>query len=199
MDHRQEKTKQAILQALIDLIDQKGLDQVSVSDLCQQANINRSTFYLHYKNMEDLLLSVEADFIREITEAIQDLDTEDLVYNSQALTQLFTRILDSIEKNSDLIITLMSPTTSPRTRLTIEQAIENIIIDRMNTAIISEATQEELPVSKTYIAVTISSLFTGIVAEWLLSGKKESPKDLGQFISEIATQPMIDRVLGLDR
>mgnify|MGYP002757868778 FL=1 len=199
MDRRQEKTKQAILQALIDLIDQKGLDQVSVSDLCQQANINRSTFYLHYKNMEDLLLSVEADFIREITEAIQDLDTEDLVYNSQALTQLFTRILDSIEKNSDLIITLMSPTTSPRTRLTIEQAIENIIIDRMNTAIISEATQEELPVSKTYIAVTISSLFTGIVAEWLLSGKKESPKDLGQFISEIATQPMIDRVLGLDR
>lgn len=199
MDRRQEKTKQAILQALIDLIDQKGLDQVSVSDLCQQANINRSTFYLHYKNMEDLLLSVEADFIREITEAIQDLETEDLVYNSQALTQLFTRILESIEKNSDLIITLMSPTTSPRTRLTIEQAIENIIIDRMNTAIISEATQEELPVSKTYIAVTISSLFTGIVAEWLLSGKKESPQDLGQFISEIATQPMIDRVLGLDR
>ena len=199
MDRRQEKTKQAILQALIDLIDQKGLDQVSVSDLCQQANINRSTFYLHYKNMEDLLLSVEADFIREITDAIQDLETEDLIYNSQALTQLFTRILESIEKNSDLIITLMSPTTSPRTRLTIEQAIENIIIDRMNTAIISEATQEELPVSKTYIAVTISSLFTGIVAEWLLSGKKESPKDLGQFISEIATQPMIDRVLGLDQ
>ena len=199
MDRRQEKTKQAILQALIKLIDQKGLDQVSVSDLCQQANINRSTFYLHYKNMEDLLLSVEADFIREITDAIQDLETEDLIYNSQALTQLFTRILESIEKNSDLIITLMSPTTSPRTRLTIEQAIENIIIDRMNTAIISEATQEELPVSKTYIAVTISSLFTGIVAEWLLSGKKESPKDLGQFISEIATQPMIDRVLGLDQ
>ena len=199
MDRRQEKTKQAILQALIDLIDQKGLDQVSVSDLCQQANINRSTFYLHYKNMEDLLLSVEADFIREITDAIQDLETEDLIYNSQALTQLFTRILESIEKNSDLIITLMSPTTSPRTRLTIEQAIENIIIDRMNTAIISEATQEELSVSKTYIAVTISSLFTGIVAEWLLSGKKESPQDLGQFISEIATQPMIDRVLGLDQ
>lgn len=199
MDRRQEKTKQAILQALIKLIDQKGLDQVSVSDLCQQANINRSTFYLHYKNMEDLLLSVEADFIREITDAIQDLETEDLIYNSQALTQLFTRILESIEKNSDLIITLMSPTTSPRTRLTIEQAIENIIIDRMNTAIISEATQEELSVSKTYIAVTISSLFTGIVAEWLLSGKKESPQDLGQFISEIATQPMIDRVLGLDQ
>ncbi len=199
MDRRQEKTKQAILQALIDLIDKKGLDQVSVSDLCQQANISRSTFYLHYKNMEDLLLSVEADFIREITEAIQDLETEDLIYNSQALTQLFTRILESIEKNSDLIITLMSPTTSPRTRLTIEQAIENIIIDRMNTAIIREATQEELPVSKTYIAVTISSLFTGIVAEWLLSGKKESPQDLGQFISEVATQPMIDRVLGLDQ
>lgn len=199
MDRRQEKTKQAILQALIKLIDQKGLDQVSVSDLCQQANINRSTFYLHYKNIDDLLLSVEADFIREITDAIQDLETEDLIYNSQALTQLFTRILESIEKNSDLIITLMSPTTSPRTRLTIEQAIENIIIDRMNTAIIREATQEELPVSKTYIAVTISSLFTGIVAEWLLSGKKESPQDLGQFISEVATQPMIDRVLGLDR
>ncbi|EKU93487.1 Uncharacterized HTH-type transcriptional regulator yvdT [Alloiococcus otitis] len=199
MDRRQEKTKQAILQALIKLIDQKGLDQVSVSDLCQQANINRSTFYLHYKNIDDLLLSVEADFIREITDAIQDLETEDLIYNSQALTQLFTRILESIEKNSDLIITLMSPTTSPRTRLTIEQAIENIIIDRMNTAIIREATQEELPVSKTYIAVTISSLFTGIVAEWLLSGKKESPQDLGQFISEVATQPMIDRVLGLDQ
>ena len=199
MDRRQEKTKQAILQALIKLINQKGLDQVSVSDLCQQANINRSTFYLHYKNIDDLLLSVEADFIREITDAIQDLETEDLIYNSQALTQLFTRILESIEKNSDLIITLMSPTTSPRTRLTIEQAIENIIIDRMNTAIIREATQEELPVSKTYIAVTISSLFTGIVAEWLLSGKKESPQDLGQFISEVATQPMIDRVLGLDQ
>lgn len=197
MDRRVEKTQDAISQALTDLTKEKSLQKVTVRDLCQRANINRSTFYLHYKNIDDLIQSIEADIATSLAEVIGSIETDDLVYQPEILTDLFIRILQAIDENSDLILSIMGPAAGYERRVTIEQVIENIIIARMDKAIASEAIQAELSVSQTYIAVTISSIFTGTVAEWLLNGKKESPEDLAIFISQIAYQPIINRLINL--
>ena len=57
-DLRVQKTKQLIKEAFIDLIEIKGYNYVSVSDITKRANINRNTFYLHYKDKEDLIIKL---------------------------------------------------------------------------------------------------------------------------------------------
>lgn len=68
-DLRVKKTKQLIKEAFIELIEIKGYNYVSVSDITKKANINRNTFYLHYNDKEDLILKL-------ISKAYAKLDSE---------------------------------------------------------------------------------------------------------------------------
>ena len=56
-DRRTLRTQDTLLYALITLIENKSYDQITVQDIVTQANIGRSTFYAHYQNKDDLLLS----------------------------------------------------------------------------------------------------------------------------------------------
>lgn len=55
-DRRVQRTRQALHEALVDLILEKGFEKVTVQDIIDRANVGRSTFYLHYRDTEDLLL-----------------------------------------------------------------------------------------------------------------------------------------------
>ena len=48
-DRRVIRTKQVILEALVTLIEEKGIDAVTVKDITRKANINRGTFTFHYR------------------------------------------------------------------------------------------------------------------------------------------------------
>jgi AcrR family transcriptional regulator len=56
-DRRVQRTQQLLQNALIDLILEKGYDDITIQDLLDRANLGRSTFYTHYRDKEDLLLS----------------------------------------------------------------------------------------------------------------------------------------------
>src|SRR5579871_6195119 len=56
-DRRVQKTRQALQEALIALILEKGYDNVIVRDILDRANVGRSTFYAHYQDKDDLLRS----------------------------------------------------------------------------------------------------------------------------------------------
>ena len=42
-------------QALLELLEKKDFDYITVKEICQKAGVNRSTFYLHYETIDDLL------------------------------------------------------------------------------------------------------------------------------------------------
>jgi AcrR family transcriptional regulator len=56
-DRRIQRTETLLRKALVDLILEKGYDAITVQDLLDRANLGRSTFYAHYRDKEDLLLS----------------------------------------------------------------------------------------------------------------------------------------------
>jgi len=56
-DRRIQRTRQLLHEALIALILEKGYDAITVQDILERANLGRSTFYAHYHDKEDLLLS----------------------------------------------------------------------------------------------------------------------------------------------
>ncbi len=57
VDRRVQKTRQALQNALIELILEKGYDDVMVQDILDRANVGRSTFYAHYQDKENLLMA----------------------------------------------------------------------------------------------------------------------------------------------
>lgn len=54
-DRRVQRTRQALRDALLSLLPERGWDDLSVQDICERADIGRSTFYVHYPNKEELL------------------------------------------------------------------------------------------------------------------------------------------------
>lgn len=57
VDRRIDKTRRALSDALVALILAQGWDAITVQGLCNQANVGRSTFYVHFADKEELLLS----------------------------------------------------------------------------------------------------------------------------------------------
>ena len=56
VDRRTIRTRDALRGALIQLIGERGWDDIAVQDLCERANVGRSTFYSHFPNKDALLL-----------------------------------------------------------------------------------------------------------------------------------------------
>jgi AcrR family transcriptional regulator len=56
-DRRVRRTRELLLRALLSLIQEQGYDRITVQDIIDRADIGRSTFYAHYRDKEDLLLS----------------------------------------------------------------------------------------------------------------------------------------------
>jgi AcrR family transcriptional regulator len=65
-DRRVRRTRGALKNALVDLIVERGWDGFSVQDLCERADVGRSTFYLHFADKEEVLAGGFADVGREL-------------------------------------------------------------------------------------------------------------------------------------
>ena len=66
MDLRKKKTLQAIEAAFCHLRNQKPLEQISVTELVQQAQISKATFYLHYRDIFDLSEKLQVSAIKQV-------------------------------------------------------------------------------------------------------------------------------------
>lgn len=70
MDLRVEKTKKHIINAFIELRSKKALEKITVRELCELAQINKSTFYAHYQDIFDLSDSIESDLVSNIVKSL---------------------------------------------------------------------------------------------------------------------------------
>ena len=70
-DRRVRKTKSAIKHAFIQLLKERGLENITVQDIADKADINRGTFYLHYEDKYLLLTDMEDECIDQISKFTQ--------------------------------------------------------------------------------------------------------------------------------
>jgi AcrR family transcriptional regulator len=72
-DRRILRTRRTLTAALLSLLSERGWDELSVQDICERADIGRSTFYAHFQNKEELL----ASGFNHLREALQQKSTSD--------------------------------------------------------------------------------------------------------------------------
>ena len=88
-------TRSALREALIDLILEKPLVSITVKDICARADINRSTFYLHFKDVTDILRTTEDEIIEHMREHAHERECREL----QEIKEFFIDFLEQIRNN----------------------------------------------------------------------------------------------------
>lgn len=90
---RRKDSQNRIEHAFIKLIQGKEINEISVTDICKEAQINRSTFYANYLDIYDLLDKIKDRMINDFEELYSDELTND--YNSNDFSKLFQHIKDN--------------------------------------------------------------------------------------------------------
>lgn len=73
-------TKRLLKESMIQILQKKNIRQVTVSELCSRAGINRSTFYAHYSIPSDVLMEIKKDFVFSMAESLRYPDQDSSVY-----------------------------------------------------------------------------------------------------------------------
>lgn len=195
MDRRQRRTKIRIREAFIDLISEIGLKKITVSELSNRADINRGTFYLHYQDIEDLLDSLQKELIKDLRQVTSQLDPNEIMEDQEKLYPLLVHIIESFAAHADLIIVLMGPKGDPSFLITWEQIVANLVLRKFD-----EVPEEKqiAPIAPNYLATIISSIYTGVVLEWIDKGMKETPEEIARIISQFAIQPILSDLQNLE-
>jgi AcrR family transcriptional regulator len=78
VDRRTKYTLQAIQTTLLELLEKKGLENISVTEICERADVNRGTFYKYYRDINDLYDQTEDKFVDGLREVLETGNTSDL-------------------------------------------------------------------------------------------------------------------------
>ncbi|MDR2519729.1 MAG: TetR/AcrR family transcriptional regulator [Eubacteriaceae bacterium] len=96
-DRRVRKTQAALNSALVRLLKETELKNVTVSKLAKTADVNRGTFYVHYRDVYDLFEQMENDALGEFAQIIQRYSDKEGVAWSQAIRDLFSFISENCD------------------------------------------------------------------------------------------------------
>jgi AcrR family transcriptional regulator len=64
LDRRVKYTKKVLKESLVEILEKKNIDKITIKEICEKADINRSTFYTHYYDQYDLLHQIENEYPR---------------------------------------------------------------------------------------------------------------------------------------
>lgn len=123
LDNRVRYTKMVLQQALLKILQNKHIDKVTIKELCDEAKVNRGTFYLHYATPNDLLMEIEQQFVDENMAMFSPYFNEG--YETSYLAVLFAGIL----KNKDLCRIIMGKNGNPRFLERVQKMLRSSVVD----------------------------------------------------------------------
>jgi len=100
LDRRQKKTKLAIENALLDLMQNKPLNAITVSELSERADINRKTFYNHYDSIEQVLEGINQKMWGIILDALPEKIT---INNEIEIYHLLLDLTQQLEPHKEIL------------------------------------------------------------------------------------------------
>ena len=98
VDKRVARTKTRLKEGLADLMTEKSIQEITVKELVAHVHINRSTFYLHYSDISNMLENVKQELIEEIAEVMGNFTSAGQPFSEQSVTVYEGHLLFSREK-----------------------------------------------------------------------------------------------------
>lgn len=190
---RNTRTRPRVRQAFIEALRERGLDGMTVSDLCRRAGINRGTFYLHYVDKFDLLDKLEGEVIEHINELLFQNFEEEFTLSDPIPYPAILRALIYVRDDFDFVAAVAGkggdPTFSQKMRDLLEQVVQTVVARSDGRLHLQLA---GLPDVYGY-ALLLGGVMS-IIQLWIERGAVESPEEIAQVISCARTAAPVDLI-----
>ncbi len=177
MDRRIAKTKKAIYRAFAELLSEKNINDITIKDIADKADINRKTFYNYYNGIYDLTGEIENSIIDSFEQVLRNTNINELLHNPYSMFEALTRIINSnldfyqhlisIESNSNLVSKLFK---SLKTRA---------------KEVISQYTLLDDATLDIVLDFVVSGMFT-VFQHWFNSSREHSIDDLAKIVATLS-------------
>ena len=189
-DRRVIRTKKMIRSALAELIEEKGFNNISITDITTRADINRGTFYLHYDDKYDLLRKIEEEVMAELQYRIKiddlydsfDIDSTNYIDSIKKPIPFIIKIFEYFKENSTFMKAILGPNGDPNFQNKVKKLMETNLFEKQ---VIKAFKKENLLVPKEYFFSYVLSAHIGVLQQWLGSGMKESPTEMALILEKM--------------
>ena len=171
-DLRVIKTKAHLQEALLQLLKEKALDKITISELCKLANINRGTFYLHYHDLSELF----GEYFEELTSDLRKAYYEPYVLTDNKIENLHSdmvRIFHHVEKYKGFYKIVFDR----KTPLMYYYQLFDTIRTYLN-----ESVSIDLGEDSEYMLSFQTNAIIGFIIQWVQSDFDRTPNELNEIL-----------------
>ena len=181
MDRRVRKTKSQLRAGLAQLMREKSIREITVKELVDKVDINRSTFYLHYSDIPGMLKEIEDEILEEMGRAIQEHPIEEGEKSIYFFMQDMFRVLAA---NREIGCALVGPHGD----IAFVSRIENFL-EQYSRHVRGDMLPEQLAEMKYFYSFCWNGCL-GFVKTWLEEGEDKSPEDAANLMFQMVTSSM---------
>ena len=173
-DVRIIKTKDRLKNSLLTLLKEKSFDDITISEICSMAAVNRNTFYSHYQSVKDLLDEIEAQFLELILSKIH-VDSASV----KDVSEIMAKILSCVRDNKELCQLLFDDNGD-------KNFLRTVVMFALPSAVQNWSVELNIPVDKaTKLYYFIIGGAVNVIEQWLKKGCDESPIELAASLNEL--------------
>ncbi|MFC5530078.1 TetR/AcrR family transcriptional regulator [Cohnella yongneupensis] len=166
-DRRVVRSKEALKQALLNLMARKEYEAISITEIVELANYNRGTFYSHYGNKDDLLDDIIAELIRELLASFRAPYENEDVFIISELTAKSVMIFEHVHLNANVYTTLLRSNVIANLREKMFLALKQISMD--------ELVHVDNGINPELLAIYSIHALLGLIFHWVEGGFKYAP------------------------
>lgn len=176
-DRRVKYTRMVLKESFINLLERKDISQISIKEICEDADINRATFYTHYNDQYDLLRKIEDELLDNVNTQIAEFDQKmDSINNVLQVEKIF----EYIKENAKLCKLLLSERGDFSFQKKVMMLVYDLIINQLTDN--NRITKED---AEYVYSFTITGC-VGIVQKWLDDDLKKSPRFMAEMVLKLS-------------
>ncbi|WP_062354416.1 TetR/AcrR family transcriptional regulator [Bacillus kwashiorkori] len=171
LDRRKKYTRMVLKESLIKLLKEKPIFSITVKEICELADINRSTFYSHYSDQYDLLEKMEEEIIEDMYMYLSQYNFA----KEEETLQMTEKLLEYLASKWEICQILLSENNETTFENKVMTVAKNFIIKNHSTAPLDESFSD-------YLSTFIISGSIHMIKNWLKNGMDKSPKEMAGFL-----------------
>ncbi len=163
----------------MELIVEKGYEDISVQDITDRANVARTTFYLHYKDKDELLLNGMAQMYDELVQSHLDVSREEIIKGQIAKGMIDTNDFEHVAQFADFYRVMLSSKGSLTFLLGVLRYLESFTYDKLLQRMLPVDEGPRLPLGM--VANMQAWLEAGAMDWWLREGQAYSAEEMAKM------------------
>ncbi|HUM44094.1 MAG TPA: TetR/AcrR family transcriptional regulator [Fervidobacterium sp.] len=174
IDRRIKKTKRAIRHAFAKLLSQKDINDITIRDIADLAEINRKTFYNHYSGIYQIVDEIENEIILAFESVLGDVDLKRDLKNPY---RIFERLTSIINTDLDFYGHLLSM----HRNVSLVSKIVTMLKTKTKEALLSQIEIDDVTAD-----IILGYAITGMVAvfqQWFNSDRRQSIEEISETLS----------------